>query len=97
VLLAREERWDGGGHPRGLRADAIPLGARILAAVDELCRMTDGSPYRPALSTGRALEELSMESGRRLDPRVVAVLGELLADDEAAGFPSLATGAEEAA
>src|SRR5437773_10480089 len=34
IVAAHHEKWDGSGYPRGLKADQIPIGARILAAVD---------------------------------------------------------------
>src|SRR5262249_50169165 len=62
VIRAREERWDGSGHPHGLRGEAIPLGARILAVVDAFQRLTEGSPYRPALSPEQARAEVAREA-----------------------------------
>jgi GAF domain-containing protein/HD domain-containing protein len=87
ILLARAERWDGGGHPRGLAREAIPLGARILAAVDVLHGLTHGSSHRPSLSAAFALEEMERVSDARLDPRVVAAVADLLAEEGAAERP----------
>jgi hypothetical protein len=91
ILLARAERWDGAGHPRGLKGDAIPLGARILAAVDALHDLTHGSPHRPALPAAFALEEMAQLKGTRLDPRVQAAATDLLAEEgteRPAGHPT---------
>jgi HD-GYP domain-containing protein (c-di-GMP phosphodiesterase class II) len=46
LILSHHERWDGTGYPRGLQGDEIPLGARILAAVDAYESMCAGRPYR---------------------------------------------------
>jgi signal transduction histidine kinase/putative methionine-R-sulfoxide reductase with GAF domain len=83
ILLARAERWDGAGHPRGLKGEAIPLGARILSAVDALHDLTHGSPHRAALPAAFALEEMSRLAGTRLDPRVQAAVTDLLAEEGA--------------
>jgi HAMP domain-containing protein len=71
VVAAHHERWDGGGYPRGLRGDEIPLAARIFAVVDALDAMTRPRPDRGASPLGEALERVRAESGRHFDPRVV--------------------------
>ena len=82
ILLGRHERWDGSGQPRGLAGEAIPLGGRVLAVVDALRGLVQGSAYRPALGAEAALAELEQAAGRAFDPQVVARLGELAAEDE---------------
>ncbi len=81
ILLARAERLDGSGHPAGLRADAIPLGARILAVMDEFERLTQARPYRGALPVEDALAVLVQDGGRRYDARVVQALASVLSDE----------------
>jgi len=97
ILLARAERWDGTGHPRGLAGEAIPLGARILAAVEVLLGLTHGSPHRPSLPAASALEEMERAAEARLDPRVVAAVADLLAEEGAAERPAAAGRPREAA
>ncbi len=70
-VLAHHERVDGRGYPAGLRAEQIPLEARILAVADAYEAMTADRPYRRALDAGRAEEELAACAGRQFDPRVV--------------------------
>ncbi len=41
---------DGGGYPRGLRGEEIPLAARVFAIADTFDAMTSDRPYRKALS-----------------------------------------------
>ncbi len=65
------ERFDGEGYPCGLRGDAIPEGARILAVADAFDAMTSERPYRPALVYQRARAELRQAAGRQFDPRAV--------------------------
>lgn len=71
VVEAHHERYDGAGYPQGLHGEDIPLTARIFAVVDALDAMTHDRPYRRARPISEALEELSRESGKQFDPRVV--------------------------
>ena len=71
IILAHHERWDGKGYPRGLAQDEIPLGARIFPVVDTFDAMTSDRPYRRALSTQDAMNEILKYSGTQFDPRVV--------------------------
>ncbi len=68
VVLAHHERFDGTGYPRGLRGEAIPLGARIFAVVDTLDAITSDRPYRPAADYLRAAAEIRQGAGTQLDP-----------------------------
>ena len=71
IVRSHHEKWDGSGYPDGLRGEAIPIGARILAAVDCFDALTSDRPYRRAVSPEDAMEHLKSESGRAYDPRVV--------------------------
>lgn len=65
------ERYDGSGYPEGLKGEAIPLLARIIAVADAFDAMTTNRPYRRGLSRENALAELQEHSGRQFDPMVV--------------------------
>jgi signal transduction histidine kinase/putative methionine-R-sulfoxide reductase with GAF domain len=78
LILTHHERWDGAGYPRGLKGQDIPLGARVLAAVDAYESMIRGRPYRTALPRDAALAELRRESGRQFDPAVVEAFARVL-------------------
>jgi response regulator RpfG family c-di-GMP phosphodiesterase len=71
VVRSHHERWDGRGYPDGLRADAIPLGARIFAVADALDAMTSHRPYRRAMSWIAARTEILGQRRRQFDPDVV--------------------------
>ena len=79
------EHWDGGGYPEGLRGEQIPLGARIVLAVDAYHAMTSERPYRAAMSHEDAHAQLESEAGKQFDPEVVEKLLAVLRrpDDEA--------------
>ncbi|HME06477.1 MAG TPA: HD domain-containing phosphohydrolase [Bryobacteraceae bacterium] len=74
IVRAHHEKWDGTGYPLGLRGEEIPLGARILAAVDCLDALASDRQYRRAVSLHEAMDVVIGESGKSYDPRVVAVL-----------------------
>jgi HD-GYP domain-containing protein (c-di-GMP phosphodiesterase class II) len=71
IIRSHHERWDGAGYPDGLRADQIPLGARIVAVVDAFCAMIEPRPYRPTLDESAARSELIAQAGRQFDPLCV--------------------------
>jgi HD-GYP domain-containing protein (c-di-GMP phosphodiesterase class II) len=71
IILAHHERWDGRGYPKGLHETEIPLGARIFAVVDTFDSMTSDRPYRRALTTLEAMNEIMACSGSQFDPMVV--------------------------
>jgi hypothetical protein len=68
---AHHERWDGGGYPRGLRGEEIPLAARIFAVADVFDALTSDRPYADARHREEAIRHIRAESGRQFDPRVV--------------------------
>ncbi|RKX69964.1 two-component system response regulator [candidate division WOR-3 bacterium] len=65
------ERWDGSGYPDGLKGEAIPLGARIIAVADVYHALTSDRPYRKALSDETAIKMLEDSKGKLFDPQVV--------------------------
>ncbi len=81
IVVARGERFDGTGWPRGLVGAAIPMGARILAVLDAFETLTRGRAYRTALPTDAALAALTAQGGRAFDPLVVSALESALDDD----------------
>ena len=78
MVLYHHERYDGTGYPEGLRALAIPLGARILAVCDAYKAMVSVRPYRKRLRQKDAVEELKRCSGSQFDPELVDVLIDII-------------------
>jgi PAS domain S-box-containing protein len=71
IALTHHERFDGGGYPRGLEGEAIPLGGRIAAVADVFDALTNDRVYRPAYSSAEAVEMMLAERGLHFDPRVL--------------------------
>jgi len=74
IVRAHHEKWDGSGYPYGLSGEAIPIGARILAAVDCLDALASDRQYRKALPLDDAMAKVVADSGKSFDPKVVAIL-----------------------
>ena len=77
IALHHHENWDGTGYPSGLSRKEIPITCRIVAAADMYDALTHERPYKKAWTRGEALEEIRSQSGKRLDPEVVAALDRL--------------------
>ncbi|MPM65393.1 hypothetical protein SDC9_112289 [bioreactor metagenome] len=70
-ILKHHEWWNGQGYPLGLQGTEIPLECRILAIADAFDAMTSDRPYRKALSSENALDEIKRCSGTQFDPDLV--------------------------
>ena len=82
IPYCHHEKWDGTGYPRGLKAEAIPLSARIFAVVDVWDALCSDRPYRPAWAKEKALEHIKSLSGSHFDPKVVDMFLRLLDQDD---------------
>jgi diguanylate cyclase (GGDEF)-like protein len=78
IVRSSHERWDGSGYPDGIRAEQIPLAARIVAVCEAYDAMRSERCYRPARSPEDVRQELRREAGRQFDPAVVAAFLELV-------------------
>ncbi|MDF1534905.1 MAG: HD domain-containing protein [bacterium] len=71
------EHFDGSGYPDGLKADEIPLPARIILLVDAFDAMTTTRPYRKALTKAQALFRIDEGKGKQFDPHLVELFSQL--------------------
>ncbi|MEO8678668.1 MAG: HD domain-containing phosphohydrolase [Vicinamibacterales bacterium] len=96
LVLCHHERWDGLGYPAGLRGEAIPIGARILAIADCYSTLQNDRPYRPARTPNASAVVLREFAGTAFDPALVELLiGRLhLAADLRGDAPAEGTRAE---
>lgn len=78
IVRYHHERWDGEGYPDGLRGEAIPLGARVLAVADVFDALTSGRAYHRARDETATLKILKQEAGRQFDPAAVEALARWL-------------------
>ena len=79
IMRHHHEKWNGSGYPDGLKGEAIPLGARIIAVVDVYDALHTMRPYKPALPHEEAVAILLEETDAGFwDPRVVRTFLEVL-------------------
>jgi HD-GYP domain-containing protein (c-di-GMP phosphodiesterase class II) len=74
MVYHHHERFDGSGYPDGIKGEAIPLGARIIALADGLSAMLQDRPYRPKMTFMQAVKEILNHNGTAYDPVIVQVL-----------------------
>lgn len=74
IVRSHHEAWDGSGYPDGLKGEEIPIGARILTAVDCLDALASERPYRKAMPLDDAMAFVKEKAGSLLDPHVVGLL-----------------------
>jgi putative nucleotidyltransferase with HDIG domain len=96
IVRHHHERVDGSGYPDGLKGEAIPLGARIVAIADVYDALTSRRPYRGRLTHAEAIEILLDERDRALDSQLVGLFVDMIegvslpddidADDGGASF-----------
>ncbi|WP_035692607.1 response regulator [Azospirillum halopraeferens] len=71
IAECHHEKWDGSGYPRGVKGDAIPLAARIVAVADVYDALLHRRPYKEAWEQATVIDLIRRESGAHFDPRVV--------------------------
>ncbi|MCH8498158.1 MAG: two-component system response regulator [Marinobacter sp.] len=78
IALNHHEKWNGTGYPAGLKGEAIPLEARIVALADVFDALTTERPYKKAWTVEDAVALIQRERGQHFDPAVVDVFLECL-------------------
>lgn len=81
-ILHHHERWDGDGYPHGLAGKEIPLLSRIISIVDAFDVMTNGRPYKSALSKEEALKEIEDCAGSQFDPVLAEKFVQLISNKQ---------------
>ena len=74
------ERWDGFGYPGRLKAEAIPIGGRIICLADAFDTLTSDRKYRARMSLEFSLQEMSRNRNRQFDPACVDALFKALVE-----------------
>jgi MFS family permease len=79
IVRHHHEKWNGSGYPDGLKADEIPIGARIVDACDAFDTITQARVFRPTVKTpADAIQELRGLAGVWYDPAVIGALEKIV-------------------
>src|SRR5439155_14025945 len=71
IVLSHQERFDGQGYPRNMKATEVHIGARIFSVADTLDAMTSDRPYRKGTTFANAIAEIQRCANSQFDPDVV--------------------------
>ncbi|HEU5173797.1 MAG TPA: diguanylate cyclase, partial [Gemmatimonadaceae bacterium] len=72
IVESHHERWDGGGYPHGLQAEAIPFTARVLCLADVYDALTSERSYKRGVPHAQAMDVMRSEVGGQFDPALFA-------------------------
>jgi putative nucleotidyltransferase with HDIG domain len=78
VVRAHHEWYNGDGYPDGIKGDEIPLHAQLIALADAFDAMTTDRPYREALSTEEAIEEILQFRGTQFSPELADAFAKMV-------------------
>jgi putative nucleotidyltransferase with HDIG domain len=93
AIKYHHEAWDGTGYPEGLKAEAIPLTARVICVADSFDAMTSTRPYRPGKSLEEAIVEMRRCANTQFDSRCVEAFISILQRETKSEQPPLAAAA----
>ncbi|MBT4519671.1 MAG: two-component system response regulator [Halieaceae bacterium] len=77
IAYSHQEKWDGSGYPEGLKGDAIPISARLMAVADVYDALISKRVYKPPFPHKEAIEIISAGKGKHFDPVMVEALLEI--------------------
>ena len=81
VVLSHHERHDGGGYPRGLKGDELPIEVSVISVADTYDAMTTDRPYRKGLAWDVVRAEMVRQRGKQWRERAVDSFIEMI-DEE---------------
>ncbi|MGN0600460.1 MAG: HD-GYP domain-containing protein [Oscillospiraceae bacterium] len=84
VAEGHHEKWDGGGYPKGLSGEEIPLCARIMAIADVFDALVSKRCYKEAFSFDKAFSIIEGSSGTHFDPTLTEIFLRMRPQVEAA-------------
>ena len=77
LVYSHHEKWDGSGYPQGLKGQAIPIPARLMAIADVYDALISPRVYKPAMPHAAAVDIIVQGAGTFFDPALVAAFVEL--------------------
>ena len=80
IAYSHQEKWDGSGYPQGLKGDAIPVSARLMAVADVYDGLISKRVYKPAFSHDQAAGTIVRGKGTHFDPDMVDAFVDIAED-----------------
>ena len=80
IAYSHQEKWDGSGYPEGLKGDAIPVSARLMAVADVYDALISKRVYKPAFSHDQACSTIVRGKGTHFDPDMVDAFVDIAED-----------------
>lgn len=77
IARCHHERWDGTGYPNGLKGEAIPLAARIVAIADNYDALVSRRPYKDPFPHDKVVAMIRAGAGTQFDPSLVEIFLEI--------------------
>jgi putative two-component system response regulator len=71
IAYSHQEKWDGSGYPQGLKGDAIPMSARLMAVADVYDALISRRVYKPAFSHEESVRIMRDGRGSHFDPDIL--------------------------
>ena len=84
VAEGHHEKWNGGGYPKGISGEEIPLCARIMALADVFDALVSKRCYKEAFSFDKAFKIIAESSGTHFDPTLAEIFLKIRPEIEAA-------------
>lgn len=78
IAEGHHEKWDGSGYPKGLKANSIPLSARIVAIADVFDALSSKRVYKDDFGFENSVDIINEGSGKHFDPELVKVFNNSL-------------------
>jgi PAS domain S-box-containing protein/putative nucleotidyltransferase with HDIG domain len=78
IPFCHHEKWNGSGYPRGMKAEEIPLTARMFAIVDVWDALCSDRPYRRAWPEDKVIDYIRTQSGSHFEPKLVDIFFHLI-------------------
>lgn len=82
IPYCHHEHWDGGGYPRGLKGEQIPLSARIFSVIDIWDALLSDRPYRNAWPYDEVVQYIKDVAGTILDPHIVEIFFRMMESEK---------------
>ena len=77
IAYSHQEKWDGSGYPQGLKGEAIPLSARLMAVADVYDALISDRVYKKAFPHDQAVQMMREGRGSHFDPYILDAFLEL--------------------